>query len=152
MVKIIQLNGDDFLFISGNVPALKNSKIKTSKFIFSSKRVKDYIKNLGIQSYSPSKKIVKNYVTRPNEFLKCKEYFDKYLNTKPYKIGFHFVRATKHKFDFGNAVEILADLLTAHDFIEDDNMDIFLPYPLEIDGKAYTYNPENPGVYIKILN
>jgi galactose-1-phosphate uridylyltransferase len=73
---------------------------------------------------------------------------------KPYplSIGFHFVRGSKHKFDFHNAVQIIADLLVAHDFIEDDNMDCLIPYPLEINGKYYTYDSKNPGVYISIFN
>jgi len=42
--------------------------------------------------------------------------------------------------------------MTAHNFIEDDDMDNFLPYPLKIDGKAYSYDKENPGVLIMVLN
>jgi hypothetical protein len=152
MVKVITLNGSEYLFISTNVPSLKNSKVKTSKGIFSSKTVGKYLRGLGIQSYSSSKKIVKGYVNRPNEFLKCQEYFEKYLINKPYEIGFHFVRGTKHKFDFNNATQIIADLMTAHNFIEDDDMDNFIPFPFKINNQFYTYNKENPGVYIKILN
>ena len=62
MVEIVELNGEILLFIKGNVPSLKNSKIKTSRGIFSSKTVKRYLNSLGIQSYSPSKKIVKGYL------------------------------------------------------------------------------------------
>lgn len=152
MVKIVTLNGDEYLFISTNVPSLKNSKVKTSKGIFSSKTVGKYLRGLGIQSYSSGKKIVKGYVNRPNEFLKCKEYFEKYLINKPYEIGFHFVRGTRHKFDFNNATQIIADLMTAHNFIEDDDMDNFIPIPFKINNQFYTYNKEHPGVYIKILN
>lgn len=151
MVKIVELNGDEYLFIENNVPSLKNSKVKTSKGIFSSKSVNRYIRALGIQSYSASKKTIRGYVNRPNEFLKTKEYFEKYLITKPYKIGFHFVRGSKHKYDFNNANQLIADLMTAHDIIEDDDTTVFLPFPLEIDGKYDSYNKENPGVYIKVL-
>jgi hypothetical protein len=28
----------------------------------------------------------------------------------------------------------------------------FLPFPLEIDGKYDSYNKDNPGVYIKVIN
>lgn len=152
MVKKIELDGKEFLFIEGNVPSLKNGKVKTSRGIFSSKTVKNYLKNLGIQSYSSSKKIVKGYVTRPNVFEETREFFERNLKTKPYKIGFHFVRKSKHSFDFNNANQLIADLLVAHNILEDDDMDNFLPYPLEIDGRAYTYNKENPGVFITILN
>lgn len=74
--------------------------------------------------------------------MKSKEY--------PIKIGFHFVRQTKHRFDFHNAVQIIADLMVAHDFIEDDDMDCFIPVPLKKNGRWYSYDKENPGVYIKI--
>ena len=152
MVKITELNGEEYLWIGSNTPSLKNSKVKTSKGIFSSKTVGKYLRGLGIQSYSASRKVVKGYVNRPNEFLKCKEYFEEHLINKPYKVGFHFVRGTRHKFDFNNANQIIADLMVAHDFIEDDDMDNFVPYPLEIEGRVYSYDKENPGVYISILN
>jgi len=152
MVKVIELNGEEALFISGNVPSLKNSKVKTSKGIFSSPTVKKYLRGLGIQSFSSGRGEVKGYVRRDNEFLACKPFFDKHLTEKPFEIGFHFIRGTRHKFDFNNATQIIADLMTAHNFIEDDDMDNFLPYPLKIDGKAYSYDKENPGVLIMVLN
>ena len=152
MVKIIELNGKEYLFIEGNVPSLKNSKIKTSRGVFSSKTVQNYLRSLGIQHYSARRKVVVKYARKDNEFLKCADYFNKYLVEKPYEVGFHFIRGSKHRFDFNNASQILADLMTAHDFIEDDDMDNFLPYPMKINGNAYSYDKENPGVLIKILN
>ncbi|HEX8586132.1 MAG TPA: hypothetical protein VF680_17200 [Allosphingosinicella sp.] len=143
---------EGLIWIPYNVPSLKNSKIKTSRGIFSSKTVKAYLGKLGIQSYSSSKKEVKGYVKRENEFEKLRVQFEKAMEGKkePFKIGFHFVRKSKHDFDFNNANQILADLMVAHNIIEDDNMRFFLPYPLIIDGKAYSIDKENPGVYIKI--
>lgn len=152
MVKIVELNGDEYLFIAGSVPSLKNSKVKTSKGIFASKTVKNYLRELGIQSYSASRKTVLKYARKENEFLKCKEYLDKYLGEKPHEFGFHFIRRTKHSFDFNNANQLIADLLTAHDFIEDDDMDNFVPFPLKIKERFYSYDKENPGVLIRILN
>ena len=152
MVKNIELNGEEYLFIEGNVPSLKNAKIKAPKGIFSSKTVKNYLRSLGIQRYSSSKKLVVKYARRDNEFQKCDVFFEKYLGEKPHEIGFHFIRGTRHKFDFNNASQVIADLMTAHGFIEDDDMDNFLPYPMKINNKAYTYDKENPGVLIKILN
>lgn len=152
MVETIELNGEEYLFIGGNVPSLKNSKIKTPKGIFSSKTVKNYLRSLGIQSYSPSRKVVVKYARRDNEFQKCDKFFENNFGDKPHEIGFHFIRGTKHRFDFNNASQILADLMTAHDFIEDDDMDNFLPYPMKINERAYSYDKENPGVLIKILN
>jgi len=151
MVENLEFNGNEYLFINGNVPSLKNSKVKTSKGIFSSKAVNKYIRALGIQSYSASKKIVKCYVTRENEFEKTREFFEKHLTIKPYKIGFHFVRGSKHRYDFNNANQLIADLLTAHDIIEDDDTTIFLPFPMEINGEYSSYSKEKPGVYIRVL-
>lgn len=151
MVENLQLNGNEYLFINGNVPSLKNSKVKTSKGIFSSKAVNRYIRALGIQSYSASRKTVKTYVTRENDFEKTRPFFEKYLTIKPYKIGFHFVRGSKHKYDFNNANQLIADLLTAHDIIEDDDTTVFLPFPMEINGEYSSYSKEKPGVYIRVL-
>lgn len=152
MVNIVELNGEEYLFIEGNVPSLKNNKIKTSRGIFSSKTVTKYINSLGIQSFSSRKKIVKGYKNKPNEFLNVREYFEKHLKEKPYKIGFYFVRKSKHRYDFNNANQIIADLLTAHNILEDDDTSVFLPFPLEINGKYEHWDKNNPGVYIKILN
>lgn len=144
---------DNFLiFIPGNCPSLKNSKIKTSRGIFPSKTVKKYLSDLGIQKYSSSKKEVVCYKTKPNKIEELREQFNKVLEGKqfPVEIGFHFVRKSKHKFDFNNANQIVADLLTAHGIIEDDNMDYFIPYAFKINNKFYTIDKENPGVYLKI--
>jgi len=138
------------IFIEGNVPSSKNSKVKTSRGIFHSPTVKKYLSKIGIMKYSAGRKEVIFYKTKPCSFpyeelsnnLKDKEY--------PIKIGFHFVRGTKHKFDFHNTVQIIADLMVAFDVIEDDNMDCLIPVPFKIDGKYYSYNKEKPGVYIKI--
>ena len=152
------------IFIPYNVPALKNSKIKTSRGIFSSKTVKKYLNKLGIQSYSSSKKIVKGYVTKPNDFEKLREQFEIALKDKtfPVLICFHFIRDSKRSWDFGNATEIIFDLLTAHDIIPDDNIKFTIPSVMTIEGILpteenmhsldwYSINIENPGVWIKII-
>ncbi len=149
----VQKYSNKLVFIPGNVPSLKNSKIKTSRGIFSSKTVKKYLTNFGIQRYSSSKKEIIGYKTRPNIFQdEIVPQILKLLENKeaPYEFGFHFVRGTKHKFDFNNANQLIADLFVAHSVIEDDNMDYFLPYPLKINNKAYTIDKENPGVYVFI--
>jgi hypothetical protein len=55
------------IFIKGNVPSLKNSKIKG---IYHPKTVTKYLRSLNIQGYSASKKTVKEYKdpNRPNLF------------------------------------------------------------------------------------
>jgi hypothetical protein len=143
------------IWIPGNVPSLKNSKVKTSKGIFSSPSVNKYIRTLGIQSYSASKKVIKEYKDpkNPNIFRNIMDiYFPKKTDIiNPLVLGFHFVRNSKHKFDFNNANQLICDLLVAHDYIEDDNMDYLIPMPFKIGNDWYSYNKENPGVYLKVL-
>jgi len=143
---------ENLIFIPHNVPSLKNSKVKTSRGIFASATVTKYLRLLGIQQYSSSKKVVKGYVTRPNEFEKLRPQFEKLMEGKkePFDVGFHFVRDSKRDFDFNNATQIIQDLMVAHNIIEDDNMRYLLPYPLKINNKAYTVDKEKSGVYIKI--
>ena len=147
------------IFIPGNVPSLKNSKIATTigrgknkrTILLPSKSVKRYLQNIGISKYSISKKEVKEYkdITRPNLFkTSIKDYFKgvKY----PCVLGLYFVRDSKRKFDFHNACQIIADLLVAHGFIEDDNMDCFIPMPMTIKGKWYHVDKKNTGVWLHV--
>lgn len=137
------------IFIKGNVPSLKNSKIKTSKGVFMSKTCRNYLTSLNITSYSASRKEVIDKRSKKNLF---KEAFkDWVVPDKQIVLGFHFVRDSKRMFDFNNANQILLDLLTAHKFIVDDNMDWIVPQAYKKDGKYYSYSKTEPGVFIKIL-
>ena len=144
---------NELIWIPFNTPALKNSKVKTSRGIFSSPTVKKYLRKLGIQSYSSSKKIVKGYVNKPNLIENLREDFLKQIEGKelPLEIGFHFVRNSLRKWDFHNIVQAPLDLLTAHDIIIDDNIDCVVPFALKIDNKFYSVDKLNPGVWIKII-
>jgi hypothetical protein len=154
------------IFIPGNIPSLKNSKVKTSRGIFSSPTVNKFLRSIGIQKFNSRKKEVKGYVdsTRPNQFESLRAEFMKMKSntSDPIIIGYHQVRNSKRLFDFSNSVEILQDLMTAHDFIEDDNVKHVFPVPMSIDGKLinqnnprafplYSVDKENPGVYIKLF-
>ena len=147
------INNLDTIFIKGNVPSLKNSKIKTAHGIFPSKTVTRYLRNFGIQGYSSRDKKVFGYKTIPDTFRPYAEQIKAILGNldAPYKLGFYFVRRTKSRFDFGNAVELIADLFTAYDVWEDDNCDFFLPFPQLINGVVYHVDKTAPGVYITIL-
>jgi hypothetical protein len=138
------------IFIKGNVPSLKNSKVKG---IFPSKSVMNYLKSLNIQQYSVSKKTVKGYKSpdKPNLFIsQISDYFKdiKY----PVIVGTHFVRNSKRRFDIINAQQILFDLLSSHHFIEDDNADCIIPVSFKINGNWVSYNKQCPGVFIKIFD
>lgn len=144
---------NELIFIPGNVPSSKNSRINTANGSFASITVKRYLNRLGIQSYSSSKKIVKGYVNKPNIIEGLREVFLKQTEGKelPLEIGFHFVRDSKRKFDFHNIVQVILDLLTAHDFIIDDNMNCVIPFALKINNEFYSVDKENCGVWIKII-
>lgn len=140
------------IFIEGNVPSLKNGKIMGK---YHSKSVTKYLRSLGIQNYSASRKEVKGYkdLLKPNKFKKVVKEFKSLIKDKPLpiKVGFYFIRDSKRKFDFNNANQLIADLLVAHGALEDDNMDFFLPFPMELEGKYYHVDKEKSGVYLKIL-
>lgn len=140
------------IFIPHNVPSLKNSKQWTGKYLVKSKTVQKYLRKHGIKTYSSGKKTVTGYATIDDSF---KQYSiaikEQLINIEPpYKLYFYFIRESKRKFDFGNTVEILADLFTAYDVWEDDNVDYFLPFPYVIDDSVYKVDKLNPGVIIKI--
>lgn len=154
------------IFIPNNVPSLKNGKIKTARGIFHSPSVSKYIRSLGIQHFNSRKKEVKGYVdpNRPNIIEGLRSQFETMLEGKgnPIFIGYHQVRKTKALFDFSNSVEIIQDLLTSHDIIEDDNVKYVFPTAMTINGDLpsvenirnedfYSVNKENPGVWIKIF-
>lgn len=154
------------IFIEGSVPSLKNSKVKTSRGIFHSPTVSRYIRSLGIQHFNSRKKEVKGYVepNRPNVIEGLRKEFEEMLEGKsdPIFIGYHHVRKTKALFDFSNSVELIQDLLTSHNIIEDDNVKYVFPIPMTINGELpnednlrtenwYTVDKENHGVWIKFF-
>ncbi len=156
----------DMIFIPGNIPSLKNSKVKTSRGIFHSPTVSKFIRSLGIQHFNSRKKEIKGYKDplRPNRFEALRSSFEAMRAGKadPIIIGYHQVRNSKRLFDFSNSVELVQDLMTAHDFIEDDNVKYVFPVPMSIDGKLinesnprefplYSVDKENPGVWIKVF-
>ena len=125
-------------FIPGSVPSSKNSKVWTGRFLVVSKATKKYIK--ATEAHWKGKAVL----------------FKKKLakKQKPYKIGFHFVRGSKHQYDFVNPVQTVQDLMVTYGWLEDDNVDIMLPFPLEYPEKSSqfsSYNKTEPGVYIEIL-
>lgn len=140
------------IFIPGDVPSSKNSKVKSKKGIFHSKTVRKYLSGLGIKHYSTRNKYIDTLKTKPDIFIDSVEPLKEELKKAdpPYRIGFHFVRGSKRSFDFHNMVQLVADLLVAADVIEDDDMDHFIPLPYKRNGEYYSIDREDPGVYIKL--
>ena len=140
------------IFIPGNVPSVKNSRqivmIKKRKLLLHSKTVTKYLQKIGIKHYS-AKGGIKGYKTKPNLF---KIAVGDYFKGCPEQIvlGFHFVRDSHRKFDYINAMQIICDLLVAHKYIVDDDCDHLVPACFAIKNKYYSYNKNNPGVWLKI--
>ena len=139
------------VFIKGNVPSSKNSKVATKTGLFHSKSVGKYLRSLGIMAYSVTRKTVTGYKTIQSTYP-IQDLTSLFKGSvSPIKVGLHFVRKDKKHFDFHNISQIVFDLMVAHDIIEDDNMNCILPFPYMIDGAWYSIDKENPGVYISIL-
>jgi len=139
------------VFIKGNVPSSKNSKVATKTGLFHSKSVGKYLRSLGVMAYSVTRKTVTSYKTIPSTYPK-KELANLFEGrTNPIVVGLHFVRKDKKQFDFHNISQIIFDLMVAHDVIEDDNMNCIIPFPMQINGRWYSVDKENPGVYISII-
>ncbi|MCK5019845.1 MAG: hypothetical protein KAS32_22490 [Candidatus Peribacteraceae bacterium] len=85
------------------------------------------------------------WIDIPYEFKKLTE------EDYPITVGLHFIRGTRHRWDFHNMVQGVADLLVKHEWIPDDNVDYFIPQIMNIKRQHYRYNKDNPGVWIKIM-
>lgn len=118
------------IFIPGNTPSSKNSRVWTGKFFIASKAVAKWRKE-SKEAWESNK--------------------DKFLNEikdKPFplSIRFTFVRQSKHKFDYANPLNTVQDEMVKHGYLEDDNADILIP-----SLSPYKYDKLNPGVYIEVL-
>jgi len=136
------------IFIPYNVPSLKNGKVKASRGVFNSKTVRKYLQKIGVKSYSTRKKTVEDYVKRPNLFRQSVGNYFKGIEY-PLVLRFHFVRDSRRAFDFNNANQLICDLLEAHGFIDGDDMKHLIPFPMQIDGRWYSVDPKNAGVYLQ---
>jgi len=118
-----------------------------------SKTCRKYLQALGVKSYSAARKEVVGYKKRPNLFEACIVDLRGHCKngSPPFDVWFHFIRQTKRKFDYINAMQMPLDLLTAHDVFKDDDCDNVVPHVLKIDGKNYSLDRENPGVIIEIF-
>ena len=140
------------VFVKGNIPSSKNSKVATSKGVFHSKTVTKWLREQGIQHYSVSKKEVTLYKTRPCVFP-VKELKELFKDVEyPCEVGLHFVRQTKSRFDLINIAQIIMDLMVAFGIIEDDDISHVVPRNVWINGQPSSVNKTNPGVFILILN
>ena len=145
----LKRTGGDLIFIPGQVPSSKNSKVKTAKGVFNSRYVNKYLRGLGIKKYS-SKAGITGYKRRPNLFEQTGA---RYLfNGHFCFLGMHFVRENKRRFDFNNMTAIICDLLVAHKMIVDDDVTHMAPVPLVLGGRIWSIDKECPGVWLKVMD
>jgi len=122
------------LFCEGNVPSSKNGRRWTGKH------------------FIPSKATVKWRKNTKWWWEKNKDLFKELINNKekPLKIGFHFVRGTRHKYDWVNPLQTIQDEMTEMGWIDDDNVEEIVPFPFKVKKSYTSYNKEKPGFYIKV--
>lgn len=72
--------------------------------------------------------------------------------TKPFYLGLHFVRGSRHQWDFINPAQTIQDEMVKAGWLDDDNVDEVLPVPLNIDGHYWRYDKTNSGVYITVMD
>lgn len=119
------------IYIPGNVPSSKNSKRWTGKFLIGSKTTLAYKKNAG-QFYAIYKKQFHSMVKDKNT---------------PYRVQFTFIRDSKRRFDYCNAVQIVADMMVIYGLLKDDSADILMPV-----FAPYQYKKNDGGVIIEVLD
>ena len=123
------------IFIPGNVPSSKNSRMMTKSGLL--------IKSPLCFKYEKATKDI--FVEKSKEFREYVGEID-----KPLFIRLHFVRDSKRRCDFHNLTQFIADLLVKNGWIEDDNMNQVFFVPYKIEGKWYSVYKENCGVWIKV--
>lgn len=117
------------IFIAGHVPSSKNSMRVGNKCLFYSKPVRRYL--------AATAKEWKEHATA------FRQLYDSL--PKPVSVELKFIRGSRHRFDYINACQIIADLMVKNGWVEDDNADCFTPIFL-----PYEYNKENAGVFIEL--
>ena len=135
------------IWIPNNVSSSKNSK---QIFQMPIKGVKacpmcGHKKSRPILVYS---KTAKKYVTNTQEYwmmnrVKFKEMIKDV--EKPYRLSFEFIRDSKRKFDYINALQIVQDLMVKYKWIEEDNCDNIIPSFI-----TYSVDKVRAGVIISL--
>jgi hypothetical protein len=118
------------IFIPGNCPSSKNSKVWTGHMLISNRPTRSYENNTCFI-----------YGAYKSEFKKM---FSKKRN--PLKVGFYFIRDSKRHFDYINVCQKVADMMVDAGWIEDDDADHLIPVFL-----GYEVNKAIAGVYIDII-
>jgi len=138
-----------------NVPSSKNSK--AIKWLFKSMKgkVSAYMQmgKGGRRAVTPiiseNKRCVDYREQTKAYWIDRKKYFHRMIEglEKPYIIEFTFVRKTRTRFDFHNAVQLPCDLMVEHGWIEDDDMRNILPVPPLPPRKPFIVDKKSRIIY-----
>ncbi len=118
------------IYIPGNVPSSKNSKQWTGRALVDSKVTRTYKENTELI-----------YKLKKSEFHKLLEGLE-----PPYRVAFQFIRDSKRRFDYHNAIQVVADLMVKYEWLEDDNADCMIPEFI-----PYEYKKNDGGVKIYVF-
>ena len=99
-------------FIGKNVPSSKNGKRWTGKILIKSKLCQEYIK-WSEPIFKANKPLWDAQMNKVEQF--------------PIKVEFYFYRDSKRHWDFINIVQIIADIMQAEEYLEDDDTLHFIP-------------------------
>jgi Holliday junction resolvase RusA-like endonuclease len=131
-----ELETPDFIpgkiFIPFNVPSKKNSK----NFVKLRNGKKKLVSSDACKKYEKAAK--RYYLINAPVFRELTKDLK-----PPYTVFFKLVRATKQRFDYGNILQMVQDMMVECEWLEDDNADFLLPIPIQ-----YEIDKENPGVFI----
>jgi len=154
-------------FFPGNTPSLKNSKEILQIYNTSSNcchtpvmRLKQGTRMIALCSsckkpvalkkpiLGPSKPVREYRDSHLGDFLKNKPRFilESKKYSKPYLLGFYYIRDSERKFDYSNAAHILLDMMKQSGYFEDDDCDTIMDYPL-----GYHVDKIKAGAYVIFL-
>ena len=170
------INPDKAIFLAGHVPSSKNSKqigffykkAGTSSSWYFKKGTEFKPITPTLRSSDQTEEYIKHIV---QQIIDNKKRFKELVKDmpKPYIIQLHFVRKTKAMFDFGNAVEAIADSISGSFWRKHDKIPQIVTQWIDVDDMAnvvfipvlsnmlsgaplYSVDKENPGVWIMPLD
>jgi len=125
------------IFIPGHVPSSKNSRRNTKTG----------------RSFPSKATVLWRQVSRYYWGKYRKDFVQmSFGHESPLIVGLHFVRKTKHIWDFVNPVQTIQDEMVHQGWIPEDTVSQIFPVPLNVEGSYWSIDKNNPGVYIKILS
>lgn len=134
------------IFLKGNIPSLKSSQeimqMNTGKSMccnaeYIKNAVKDYTCTKCHNKCQLGKKPILRHSSRVQEYIdsNSQQYIDNrplFLELikdqqKPIYIGIYFIRESQHRWDFHNAIQLVADTMSKHGLIPDDDVSNLIP-------------------------